>query len=74
MFTCPDCGASHPIFGEGGVATEAQEMGVPLLGQLPIDLATRLAGDGGSPIATGDSPMAEAYARIAQGLITGGMA
>lgn len=74
MFVCPDCGAEHQIFGHGGVAAEAAQMGVPLLGTLPIDLATRLAGDGGTPVAAGDSPMAQAYARIAEGLVKGGMA
>lgn len=74
MFVCPDCGSEHEIFGTGGVAAEAEKMGVPLLGALPIDLDTRLAGDGGTPIAAGDGPMAQAYARIAQGLIKGGMA
>ena len=74
MFVCPDCGAEHQIFGQGGVAAEAQKMGVPLLGTLPIDLETRLAGDGGTPIAVGDSPMAQAYGRIAEGLIRGGLA
>lgn len=74
MFVCPDCGAEHEIFGTGGVAAEAGNMGVPLLGTLPIDLETRLAGDGGTPVAAGDSPMAQAYAQIADGLIKGGMA
>ncbi|MEO1557528.1 MAG: Mrp/NBP35 family ATP-binding protein [Pseudomonadota bacterium] len=74
MFVCPDCGAEHQIFGQGGVAAEADKMGVPLLGALPIDLETRLAGDGGTPVAAGEGPMAQAYARIAQGLIKGGMA
>ena len=74
MFVCPDCGSEHQIFGQGGVAAEAEKMGVPLLGALPIDLDTRLAGDGGTPIAAGDGPMAQAYARIAEGLIKGGMA
>jgi ATP-binding protein involved in chromosome partitioning len=74
MFVCPDCGSQHQIFGQGGVATEAEKMGVPLLGTLPIDLETRVAGDGGTPIAVGDGPMAQAYARIADGLIKGGMA
>ena len=74
MFVCPDCGSQHEIFGRGGVAAEAQQLGVPLLGTLPIDLETRLAGDGGTPVAAGDSPMAQAYAQIAQGLIKGGMA
>jgi ATP-binding protein involved in chromosome partitioning len=74
MFVCPDCGAQHEIFGQGGVAAEAEAMGVPLLGVLPIDLETRLSGDRGTPIAAGGGVMAQAYARIAEGLIKGGMA
>ena len=74
LFVCPDCGAEHQIFGHGGVAAEAEKLGVPLLGNLPIDLETRLAGDGGTPVAAGDGPMAQAYGRIAEGLIRGGMA
>ena len=74
MFVCPDCGSEHALFGQGGVAAEAQQMGVPLLGALPIDLDTRLAGDGGTPVAAGEGAMAAAFARIAQGLIKGGMA
>jgi ATP-binding protein involved in chromosome partitioning len=74
VFTCPDCGATHAIFGQGGVAEEARRLDLPLLGALPIDLETRLAGDGGTPVAAGEGAMAEAYARIARGLIDGGMA
>ncbi len=74
MFVCPDCGSEHHIFGHGGMAAEAERLGVPLLGALPIDLETRLAGDGGTPVAAGDGAMAQAYARIAEGLIKGGMA
>ena len=73
-FVCPSCGHESHIFGHGGVAAEAARLGLPLLGSLPIDLDTRLAGDGGVPIAAGDSPMARAYARIAEGLVAGGMA
>ncbi|MDF1802722.1 Mrp/NBP35 family ATP-binding protein [Thalassovita sp.] len=74
MFTCPNCGHEAHIFGHGGVASEAEKLGVPLLAELPIDLDTRLAGDAGTPIALGDSPMAQAYAALAQRLIQGGMA
>ncbi len=74
FFTCPDCGGTHHIFGNGGVAAEARDLDLPLLGALPIDLETRLAGDSGTPIAAGDGQMAEAYARIAAGLVAGGMA
>ncbi|KIC30346.1 Mrp/NBP35 family ATP-binding protein [Leisingera sp. ANG-M6] len=74
FFTCPDCGGEHHIFGHGGVAAEAETLGLPLMGALPIDLETRLAGDSGTPIAAGEGPMAQVYARIAEGLIGGGMA
>lgn len=74
FFTCPDCGHEAHIFGHGGVQHEAERLGLPLLAALPIDLDTRLAGDAGTPVAAGDSPMAQAYAKLAQGLIDGGMA
>ena len=74
QFVCPDCGSTHDIFGQGGVAAEAEKLGVPLLGSLPIDLETRLAGDAGTPVAAGDGPMAEAYARIARDLVERGLA
>ena len=71
---CSNCGHEEHIFGHGGVAAEAEKLGVPLLGALPIDLETRLAGDSGTPIAAKEGPMADAYARIAQGMIKGGIA
>ncbi|WP_281954544.1 Mrp/NBP35 family ATP-binding protein [Pseudophaeobacter arcticus] len=74
FFTCPDCGGEHHIFGHGGVASEAKSLGLPLLGALPIDLETRLAGDAGTPVALGEGPVSEAYAQIARGLVAGGMA
>lgn len=73
FFKCPDCGSEHEIFGHGGVKHEAETLGLPLLGALPIDLETRLAGDSGTPVACGESVVAEAYARIADGLIKGGV-
>ncbi|MYM55697.1 Mrp/NBP35 family ATP-binding protein [Thalassovita mangrovi] len=74
FFQCPECGHEAHIFGHGGVADEAEKLGVPLLAQLPIDLDTRLAGDTGTPVAAGNGPMAEAYAKLAERLIEGGMA
>ncbi|MHA6263886.1 Mrp/NBP35 family ATP-binding protein [Arenibacterium sp. CAU 1754] len=74
MFVCPHCGGESHIFGHGGVAQEADTLGVPLLGMLPIDLETRLAGDAGTPVAAGEGAVAEAYAQIADRLIRGGMA
>ena len=71
FYICPSCGHEAHIFGHGGVSAEADQMGVPLLGSLPIDLDTRLAGDGGTPVAVGDGRMAKAYAGLARDLIAG---
>lgn len=73
-FQCPNCGHKAHIFGHGGVRDEADKLGLPFLGALPIDLETRLAGDEGTPIATGDGPIAQAYAQLADRLVQGGIA
>ena len=73
-FHCPHCGEETQIFGHGGVAHEAEALGLPLLGALPIDLDTRLAGDSGAPVATGEGPVADAYRQLAKGLVAAGMA
>ena len=73
-YICPNCGHEAHIFGHGGVALEASKLGLPFLGELPLALEVRQAGDAGTPIAAGDGPNAEAYARLAQRLIAGGMA
>lgn len=73
VFTCPHCGKDSHIFGHGGVADEANKLGIPLLTQLPIDLDTRLGGDSGVPIATSGSAMAQSYSALADRLIQGGI-
>lgn len=73
-FCCPNCGHETQIFGHGGVKAEAAKLGLPFLGELPLALSVREAGDSGTPIAATDAPEAEAYARLAKGLIAGGMA
>lgn len=73
-FCCPNCGHETQIFGHGGVKAEAAKLGLPFLGELPLALSVREAGDAGTPIAATDAPEAEAYARLARGLIAGGMA
>ena len=49
-FVSPSDGIKHDIFGIGGGEREAKRLRVPLLGQIPIDIATREAGDRGEPI------------------------
>ncbi|MBF9047590.1 P-loop NTPase [Rhodobacterales bacterium LSUCC0031] len=73
VYHCPACGHEAHIFGQGGVKAEAEKLGLPYLGSLPIDLDTRLAGDAGVPIAAGEGPMATAYGALAARLIAGGL-
>ena len=73
-FICPNCGHESQIFGHGGVASEAVRLGVPFLGEIPLALEVRVSGDAGVPVAAGDGPIAEAYARLARGLIAKGHA
>jgi ATP-binding protein involved in chromosome partitioning len=72
-YICPNCGHEAHIFGHGGVAAEAVKLGLPFLGELPLALDVRVAGDSGVPIAATDSPLAIPYARLAERLIAGGM-
>lgn len=67
-FVCPHCGESTPIFSTGGTARAAEAMGIPLLGQIPLDLAIREGGDKGRPITVEhpDSPQAKAFREMAQ--------
>ena len=46
-FQCPDCGKTYDIFGKGGARQKAEELNVPFLGGLPIDITLRTAGDEG---------------------------
>jgi len=66
-FLCPNDGNRYDIFGSGGGATEAKRLGVPLLGEVPLDIATRRAGDEGTPItaAQKDSAVAGVFREIA---------
>jgi ATP-binding protein involved in chromosome partitioning len=69
-FACPSDGKRYDIFGSGGGEREAKRLRVPLLGQLPIDIATRESGDRGMPITaeSGDSPVAAEFMKIARQL------
>jgi ATP-binding protein involved in chromosome partitioning len=67
-FTSPSDGKRYDIFGTGGGEREAMRLRVPLLGQIPIDIATREAGDRGIPIVSEDrqSPVTAEFVRIAE--------
>ena len=72
-YICPNCGHEAHLFGHGGVAAEAARLDLPFLGALPLDLEVRLAGDSGTPIASGQGGAAQGYAALAQGLIAQGL-
>ncbi|MFZ9776164.1 MAG: Mrp/NBP35 family ATP-binding protein [Ilumatobacteraceae bacterium] len=65
-FTC-EHGTVHLLFGEGGGATLANEIGAELLGQVPIETAVASGSDSGEPVAlSGSSPAAEVFRDIAK--------
>jgi ATP-binding protein involved in chromosome partitioning len=49
-FTCTKCGERHDIFGHGGARKEAARLGVPFLGEVPLDIDVRLRSDRGEPV------------------------
>ncbi len=65
---CPHCGHKISVFGEGGGTRLAQETGVELLGQVPLDPAVVAASDQGQPPVAmhPDSPVAQAFSEIAE--------
>src|ERR1041385_1906174 len=69
-FISPSDGKRYDIFGSGGGEREAKRLRVPLLGQIPLDIATREAGDRGIPIVGEDrrSPVTAEFEKIAENL------
>jgi len=65
-FVAPDTGTRYHIFGEGGGRRVAEEYGVPLLAQLPLDPETRRGGDEGAPITVRrpESPQSQAFREL----------
>jgi len=65
---CSNCGHAEPIFGEGGGNRMAEQYGVPLLGQLPLDIRIREETDNGKPtvVADPESRIAQIYREIAR--------
>ena len=49
-FICPQCGTRSDIFGHGGARHEAERLGVPFLGEVPLDMSIRETSDAGLPI------------------------
>jgi ATP-binding protein involved in chromosome partitioning len=67
FFICPKCGERSDIFGHGGARTEAEKLGVPFLGGVPLHMDIRATSDEGRPIVASspNSPHAQIYRDIA---------
>jgi len=78
-FLCPSCGTRSDIFGHGGAQKEAERLGVPFLGEVPLHMTIREKSDAGLPVVATepDGPHAKIYRDIAarvRGQIAGGAA
>ena len=71
VHVCPKCGHEEHIFGHGGAREEAERMGVPFLGEVPLHVDIRRQSDAGTPVMVSapDGPHADAYRAIARGVI-----
>jgi ATP-binding protein involved in chromosome partitioning len=66
-FQCPHCGTKSDIFGHGGARHEAEKLGVPFLGEIPLHMAIRATSDAGTPVVDSepDGPHAAIYRAVA---------
>jgi ATP-binding protein involved in chromosome partitioning len=67
-YICPHCNSQDHIFGRGGGSRAAEQLGIPFLGEVPLDLAIRTQSDIGKPIvlAQPDAPSARTLRSIAE--------
>jgi ATP-binding protein involved in chromosome partitioning len=66
-FLCPECGTRSDIFSHGGARHEAERLGVPFLGEVPLHMTIREKSDAGLPVVATepDGPHAKIYRDIA---------
>jgi ATP-binding protein involved in chromosome partitioning len=67
FFIAPDTGKRYDIFGHGGARREAERLGVPFLGEVPLVMEIRETSDAGTPIVVSEpaGPHARIYREIA---------
>ena len=73
-YVCSKCGQRADLFKAGGGEALAEELGLPLLGQIPIDPQVVISGDAGTPFAANPSgfPAAQAFACVTQNILASG--
>jgi ATP-binding protein involved in chromosome partitioning len=74
-FICDGCEKRHEIFTHGGAKKAGLKLGIPFLGEIPLDLDIRLSGDSGAPIVAAKPhlPQARAFLDIAERLVASGV-
>jgi ATP-binding protein involved in chromosome partitioning len=72
-FLCPECGTRSDIFGHGGARHEAERLGVPFLGEVPLHMTIREKSDAGLPVVATepDGQHAKIYRDIAAKALAG---
>ncbi len=70
FFQCPHCGGRSDIFGHGGARHEAERLGVPFLGEIPLHMSIRETSDSGHPVVESqpEGPHAAIYRAIAENI------
>lgn len=71
-FLAPDTGTRYDIFGHGGARAEAERIGVPFLGEVPLTIDIREKSDVGTPVVVSDpeSPSAGIYRQVAENVLS----
>jgi len=75
VMICPHCGETVPLFGKGGGARVAKQMGIPLLGEIPADPQVVSLGDKGrigELVEVSGNSVSEAYEGIIDQVVAGG--
>ncbi len=65
FFVCPHCAGRSEIFGHGGGRQTASRLGVPFLGEIPLETGIREGGDTGAPVAATAGPVADSFSGLA---------
>ncbi len=68
-YLCPKCNYKDYIFGRNGARQEARQLGVPFLGEIPLEKVIREGGDFGKPVATASGETANIFALIGELII-----
>ena len=66
FFICPNCKQESAVFGRGGGKKESERIGVPLLGEIPLEAQITDTGDRGEPIALAANGIADTFKEIAK--------